>query len=723
METGKEKIKKSFLIVLSIIFLISSLCGTVEAKPFYADESDTTSDAKIGYKDPNKSSVETIYPKVVSGAGASITVYTDRSAWESAVNYNFEEEFFTDDILNPGVEVMTVNGYIDILNGFWHDYVTDAVTTTWYFAQPIYAYGADWNLAIPGGLGSGIQLYLDGIPVSPKIVNTYEGEFFGLISTVPFNHILVTAGTYMGRETYTLDNMVYSSWVKLNKTDDVNDDDCVGPHDEITYTIDYDYYGGPDYFDYEGLAGLHEWWLCGCNSNNNDCNGIDMDKDGIVNFIDFAILAENWLKGQVKKDVNIIDHLPAEVDFVSASNGGVYDSNSPTVKWEIGTLKPDDFGSVKLTVKVNESVEPNGIITNRCEIKSGVEILNIAYEYTPICWSSIPKPSCGEIDVSEDIILSWTPRIYADKHDVYLGTDYTAVKYANDPNIPPGRGRQDSNSYDPCGPLESDTTYYWRVDEVNEPNVWKGAVWRFRTGNWLVVEDFDSYADTGSLREIWKINYESGATNTIETTTARSGQSMKYKYDDIEYYYYFSEVYADTADLPSQIGTDWTSGGAEALAMYFYGQPEGGEESEDYMYVKLTDGDGNEAVVLYDGEVNDINDQQWHQWSIDLSEFSGADLNDVARITIGFGDGAEPETIGTVYFDDIRLYPSRCLESPAGDLTGDCAVDYRDVEIMMDGWLDTGYCCEADIYEDNKVDFRDFVTLAENWLVEGEMWP
>jgi hypothetical protein len=43
------------------------------------------------------------------------------------------------------------------------------------------------------------------------------------------------------------------------------------------------------------------------------------------------------------------------------------------------------------------------------------------------------------------------------------------------------KGRQTTDRYDPCN-LEFGTTYFWRVDEVNEPNVWPGEVWSFTVG-------------------------------------------------------------------------------------------------------------------------------------------------------------------------------------------------------------------------------------------------
>ncbi|KPK38885.1 MAG: hypothetical protein AMJ65_12260, partial [Phycisphaerae bacterium SG8_4] len=49
-----------------------------------------------------------------------------------------------------------------------------------------------------------------------------------------------------------------------------------------------------------------------------------------------------------------------------------------------------------------------------------------------------------------------------------------------------------------AGRLSWDSTYYWRVDEVNDANPdspWTGAVWSFATGAFLVVDDFESYDD------------------------------------------------------------------------------------------------------------------------------------------------------------------------------------------------------------------------------------
>ncbi|MHC4621534.1 MAG: DUF4097 family beta strand repeat-containing protein [Planctomycetota bacterium] len=94
-------------------------------------------------------------------------------------------------------------------------------------------------------------------------------------------------------------------------------------------------------------------------------------------------------------------------------------------------------------------------------------------------YASYPRPHYGAEEVDPGVVLSWTPGGMATAHDVYFGTSFDDVNDAADPNVLPGRGRQDSNSYAPGGLLEFGMTYYWRIDEVVGNDVWKGSVWLF----------------------------------------------------------------------------------------------------------------------------------------------------------------------------------------------------------------------------------------------------
>jgi hypothetical protein len=81
-----------------------------------------------------------------------------------------------------------------------------------------------------------------------------------------------------------------------------------------------------------------------------------------------------------------------------------------------------------------------------------------------------PDPSNGAVDVKQTQILTFSPSVFAASHQVYFGTDKDAVKNA-DTGSPEYKGTRDlgDESYDP-GMLEWDTTYYWRIDEVNDTN-------------------------------------------------------------------------------------------------------------------------------------------------------------------------------------------------------------------------------------------------------------
>ena len=75
----------------------------------------------------------------------------------------------------------------------------------------------------------------------------------------------------------------------------------------------------------------------------------------------------------VPANVTVIDHLDSGVDFVSAGNGGSYDSATHTVTWTIQNVAPFTTGTVTLTVVVNESAidgsEPT--VTNTASAEVG----------------------------------------------------------------------------------------------------------------------------------------------------------------------------------------------------------------------------------------------------------------------------------------------------------------------------------------------------------------
>jgi hypothetical protein len=70
--------------------------------------------------------------------------------------------------------------------------------------------------------------------------------------------------------------------------------------------------------------------------------------------------------------------------------------------------------------------------------------------------------------------FSWTAGFGAKLHTVYLGEDFDEVDNAE------GGVAQGPETYTPGG-LESGKVYYWRIDEFDAVNTYKGDVWSFTT--------------------------------------------------------------------------------------------------------------------------------------------------------------------------------------------------------------------------------------------------
>ncbi len=103
-------------------------------------------------------------------------------------------------------------------------------------------------------------------------------------------------------------------------------------------------------------------------------------------------------------------------------------------------------------------------------------------------FSSGPGPANGALHEDTWVTLSWRAGEFAVSHDVYLGEDFDDVNDAMNESET-FRGNQTLEFYVAGFPgyaypdgLVPGTTYYWRIDEVNEaePNSpWKGDVWSF----------------------------------------------------------------------------------------------------------------------------------------------------------------------------------------------------------------------------------------------------
>jgi hypothetical protein len=190
----------------------------------------------------------------------------------------------------------------------------------------------------------------------------------------------------------------------------------------------------------------------------------------------------------------------------------------------------------------------------------------------------VPSPASGAAEVNLDLSLGWYPGREVAKHDIYLSSDEQAVI--------DGTAQVAAVTETTHGPLNLDlgTTYYWRIDEVNDaetPSLWQGDTWSFTTQEYLLVDDFESYNDlnpddpeSNRIFNTWSDGYNNPTINGsvvghaeapfAEQTIVHGGsQSMPYVYEnDMKY---------SEASITLDSLRDWTVHGAEELALWFRG--------------------------------------------------------------------------------------------------------------------------------------------------------
>jgi len=118
--------------------------------------------------------------------------------------------------------------------------------------------------------------------------------------------------------------------------------------------------------------------------------------------------------------------------------------------------------------------------------------------------ASRPIPPDGATDVPPDVVLGWTPGVFAGTHDVYWGTVFDDVSNASrtDPLGVLVSRDQIPGSYSPAEALQWGQNYYWRIDEVSAPpndTLYEGEVWSFTVEPIAyVVENLTATASSSS---------------------------------------------------------------------------------------------------------------------------------------------------------------------------------------------------------------------------------
>jgi hypothetical protein len=260
-----------------------------------------------------------------------------------------------------------------------------------------------------------------------------------------------------------------------------------------------------------------------------------------------------------------------------------------------------------------------------------------------------PSPANGAGDITQTPTLTWTPGLGA-TYDIYFGADAGALEKKASGSL--GDERYESEQ------LEWNTTYYWRVDEVNSANAdspWMGPIWSFTTADFLIIDDMEYYndldpADPASNRifNAWLDGYDDPTNGALvgydappfaEQRIVHSGnQSMPFYYDN--------SAGKSEATLTLASNSDWTVKGVDTLTIWFRGRSDNATET---LYVTL-----NGSARIDNDNPDAAKRAAWTEWNIALQDF-GVNLANVNSITLGLSSVTGGS--GMMYFDDIRLYP------------------------------------------------------------------
>jgi hypothetical protein len=537
---------------------------------------------------------------------------------------------------------------------------------------------------------------------------------------------------YFGRDDGT-------NWYAMRSTR-ASKDDPWGPATEYTgvFPDDFSSDGLTKYSHWSGGYGGYDIWATtratrdddwgeavnlgpNVNNSNNQYNP-SISGDGLALF--FKERPPNRLKMSVRVTKN--DPWGPAVDFGSPVNGSWW-IGWPEVSPDGSTLycnRGAGLGSTKVSIKPFVDFTEDGMV-DIDDLSAMMEYWGTDhsfYDIAPMAWGDgvvddadlevlmsyygqavdytgntvidvkpphNPQPANGwTIDienVEKALPLSWMSIDQSPVHDLYLGTDRSAVENANITDTSGVyRGELSGNSYMPPEGVQVGQTYYWRLDEVRSEDIAKkGEIWSFTVADYLIVDDFENYTNNTNAAETvfhtWTDGlgyldpapgYSGNGTGAVighwpppiaEQTIVHGGhQSLPFYYDNDGTVWEGSDFetsglayYAETQRTWEE-PQDWTRRGVKTLALWFHGDPNNYVEP---MYVSLEDSSGKSDDVMYTDSLA-ITAAEWQQWSINMSDFVGVDLTAIKKMSIRVGDkeSTEPGGSGIIYIDDIQLH-------------------------------------------------------------------
>ncbi|NQV31563.1 MAG: LamG domain-containing protein, partial [Phycisphaeraceae bacterium] len=269
--------------------------------------------------------------------------------------------------------------------------------------------------------------------------------------------------------------------------------------------------------------------------------------------------------------------------------------------------------------------------------------------------------------------LSWEAQGSDLVFDVYFGQDAGWVRTASTSDQSGTYlGPFDDPYADIALPSATQDTYFWRVDTRSGDVTIKGHVWSFQTVKSFMIDDFETYTENSPHRlyQTWVdgggftdpppgqpgngsgaiVGYE-GAPFTENSVVYSGYQAMPLRFQNANPPYY------SEATRIFNVRKDWVSLDYQSLCLSFFGPQSNQTFPSEFLYVTLTDSQGNSDTIQHSGPVSLFNDVQWHSWHIPMDGFVSVDLSDIKDMSIGMGDrsAAGAGSQGILYIDAVRL--------------------------------------------------------------------
>jgi hypothetical protein len=150
-----------------------------------------------------------------AGAQAyTVTAYTDYVSWLNAINLNqLVVENYQDTAFETGFSITETGGAGVVHYGVYENIADKDVPRfqVFNYAPGMTAFGGFYDLANPGGAGTGIDMYInDNNQFVLSIPNSATGQFYGFVADGTFNGVrLQDAGGSGIQETYfVIDNQL-----------------------------------------------------------------------------------------------------------------------------------------------------------------------------------------------------------------------------------------------------------------------------------------------------------------------------------------------------------------------------------------------------------------------------------------------------------------------------------------------------------------------------------